>query len=322
MPRTRARRVPCFGVGIEAGPELALLAGSRELVAEVVRELEGTAERLGVAERGIGERGGGEGVVQQHRVAALVVGRQEGGDDSSNPIQRRRARAELGDPLHDPRAERRRLHVDGVDEQLLLRSEVVLDQRHRDPGLGGDLPEADAGEAAPSRQAADSRGDLTAAPVVIHLLGHGTPLLTRFDLAAVASPIVVVRSYYELRVDMVEMRHARHRSCRCAARASAVQALRGVDLDVCAGEVVGLLGPNGAGKTTLVHIIATLLDADDGHVSVCGADVARSGGGRRHLGLAGQYASVDELLTGRENLELIGRLYGLGDDDCRARCTR
>ena len=100
----------------------------------------------------------------------------------------------------------------------------------------------------------------------------------------------------------------------------AVQALRGVDLDVRAGEVVGLLGPNGAGKTTLVHIIATLLDADGGHVAVCGADVAwQPAEARCHLGLAGQYASVDELLTGRENLELIGRLYGLGDDDCRAR---
>ena len=121
------------------------------------------------------------------------------------------------------------------------------------------------------------------------------------------------------------MAHAtrRRRSCRFAtwcARFGAVQALRGVDLDVRAGEVVGLLGPNGAGKTTLVHVIATLLDADDGHVAVCGADVARQPArARRHLGLAGQYASVDELLTGRENLELIGRLYGLGDDDCRAR---
>ena len=99
-----------------------------------------------------------------------------------------------------------------------------------------------------------------------------------------------------------------------------IEALRCVDLHVCAGEVVGLLGPNGAGKTTLVHIIATLLAADDGHITVCGADVARQPAqARRHLGLAGQYASVDELLTGRENLELIGRLYGLGDDDCRTR---
>jgi ABC transporter DrrB family efflux protein len=99
-----------------------------------------------------------------------------------------------------------------------------------------------------------------------------------------------------------------------------VKALRGVDLDVHAGEVVGLLGPNGAGKTTLVRIVATLLVPDAGHVVVCGVDAARHAAGvRAHLGLAGQNASVDELLTGRENLELIGRLYGIGALDCRAR---
>ena len=95
---------------------------------------------------------------------------------------------------------------------------------------------------------------------------------------------------------------------------------RDVDFVVRAGEVVGLLGPNGAGKTTLVRVIATLLDADDGHVIVCGADVAQHPArARGHLGLAGQFASVDELLTGRENLELIGRLYGIGAADCRVR---
>jgi ABC transporter DrrB family efflux protein len=99
-----------------------------------------------------------------------------------------------------------------------------------------------------------------------------------------------------------------------------VVALRGVDLEVHTGEVVGLLGPNGAGKTTLVRIIATLLEADEGDVAVCGADVADDPAQvRGSLGLAGQLASVDEVLTGRENLELIGRLYGIADDDCRAR---
>jgi ABC-2 type transport system ATP-binding protein len=99
-----------------------------------------------------------------------------------------------------------------------------------------------------------------------------------------------------------------------------VKALRGVDLDVHAGEMVGLLGPNGAGKTTLVRIVATLLVPDAGQVVVCGVDAARHAAGvRAHLGLAGQNASVDGLLTGRENLELIGRLYGVDAADCRAR---
>lgn len=89
-------------------------------------------------------------------------------------------------------------------------------------------------------------------------------------------------------------------------------ALAGVDLAVAAGEVVGLLGPNGAGKTTLVRILATLLRPDAGWASVAGHDVVRDPlGARRSLGLAGQYAALDEELSGRENLELVGRLYHL-----------
>ena len=92
-----------------------------------------------------------------------------------------------------------------------------------------------------------------------------------------------------------------------------VQALRGVDLRVDAGMVFGLLGPNGAGKTTAVRILTTLLGPDEGIASVAGFDVAREPAKvRQHIGLAGQYAAVDENLTGFENLEMVGRLYHLG----------
>ncbi|MDQ1493411.1 MAG: type transport system ATP-binding protein [Actinomycetota bacterium] len=90
------------------------------------------------------------------------------------------------------------------------------------------------------------------------------------------------------------------------------QALAGVDLEVEQGTVLGLLGRNGAGKTTLVRILATLLAPDKGHVSIAGLDVVRRARMVRSLiGFAGQFAAVDETLTGRENLELVGRLYGL-----------
>jgi oleandomycin transport system ATP-binding protein len=88
-------------------------------------------------------------------------------------------------------------------------------------------------------------------------------------------------------------------------------ALAGVDLAVGTGTVLGLLGPNGAGKTTAVRILTTLLRPDAGHAEVCGLDVVRQGHQVRQLvGLTGQYASVDEMLTGAENLLLIGRLLG------------
>jgi ABC-2 type transport system ATP-binding protein len=89
-------------------------------------------------------------------------------------------------------------------------------------------------------------------------------------------------------------------------------ALAGIDLEVAEGTVVGLLGRNGAGKTTLVRILATLLAPDMGRARIGGIDVAREAGRVRSLiGLAGQFAAVDENLRGRENLELVGRLYGL-----------
>ena len=90
-------------------------------------------------------------------------------------------------------------------------------------------------------------------------------------------------------------------------------ALDGVDLTVAEGTVLGLLGPNGAGKTTVVRILATLLNADSGTATVAGFDVARQPDRvRAIIGLTGQYAAVDEYLTGRENLTMVGRLYHLG----------
>ncbi|HUR69197.1 MAG TPA: ATP-binding cassette domain-containing protein [Candidatus Thermoplasmatota archaeon] len=89
-----------------------------------------------------------------------------------------------------------------------------------------------------------------------------------------------------------------------------VQALRGVDLAVQKGTILGLLGPNGAGKTTLVRVLATLLTPNAGEARVGGLDVVKDAAGVREIiGLAGQYAAVDEHLTGRENIVLSGRLH-------------
>ncbi|WP_440899877.1 ATP-binding cassette domain-containing protein [Actinosynnema sp.] len=103
-------------------------------------------------------------------------------------------------------------------------------------------------------------------------------------------------------------------------RYGSVVALDGLDLEVPEGAVMGLLGPNGAGKTTAVRVLTTLLEADGGRASVAGLDVrtqARELRGR--IGLSGQYAAVDEALTGFENLDMIGRLYHLGRRRSRER---
>jgi ABC-2 type transport system ATP-binding protein len=101
-----------------------------------------------------------------------------------------------------------------------------------------------------------------------------------------------------------------------------LRALDGLSLDVPEGIIFGLLGPNGAGKTTLIRILATLLPADAGVARVAGVDVRREPERvRERIGLAGQYAAVDGHLTGRENIELVGRLYGLSRRDARTRAA-
>src|SRR4051812_39477005 len=99
-----------------------------------------------------------------------------------------------------------------------------------------------------------------------------------------------------------------------------VPVLRGVDLRVARGSVFALLGPNGAGKTTTVKILATLVSADGGRARVAGFDVAAQRREvRRSISLTGQYAAVDELQTGAENLCMMGRLAGLSRAEARGR---
>jgi ABC-2 type transport system ATP-binding protein len=101
-----------------------------------------------------------------------------------------------------------------------------------------------------------------------------------------------------------------------------VRALDGVDLDVPEGTVLGLLGPNGAGKTTTVRVLTTLLKPDSGRAVVAGIDVLKHPEKVRSLiGLSGQYAAVDEYLTGRENLQMVGELYQMSARDAKARAV-
>jgi ABC-2 type transport system ATP-binding protein len=99
-------------------------------------------------------------------------------------------------------------------------------------------------------------------------------------------------------------------------------ALRGLDLDVAEGTILALLGPNGAGKTTAVRILTTLLKPDAGRAEVAGIDVFHHASEvRRKIGVAGQNATLDEVLTGRENLEMIGRLFRLPASEARSRAA-
>jgi ABC-2 type transport system ATP-binding protein len=99
-----------------------------------------------------------------------------------------------------------------------------------------------------------------------------------------------------------------------------VRALDGVDLDVPEGTVLGLLGPNGAGKTTAVRVLTTLLQPDSGRAEVAGIDVVKHPNEvRRSIGLSGQFAAVDEYLTGRENLRMVGQLYQMSSRAAKTR---
>ena len=98
------------------------------------------------------------------------------------------------------------------------------------------------------------------------------------------------------------------------------EVLKGIDLSVERGTMLALLGPNGAGKTTTVKILATLLKPDGGEARVNGFDVVKEPHNVRHvIGLTGQYAAVDEYLSGRQNIEMMGRLYRLSAEESKKR---
>ncbi len=99
-----------------------------------------------------------------------------------------------------------------------------------------------------------------------------------------------------------------------------LKVLKGVNLEIKRGTILALLGPNGAGKTTTVRILSTLLDPDGGEVKINGFDVVKDANEvRKIIGLTGQYAAIDEYLTGRENLEMMGRLYHLSKEESKSR---
>lgn len=127
---------------------------------------------------------------------------------------------------------------------------------------------------------------------------------------------IIMQSGYKQFVDIVEVRGV-------SKRFGEVQALREVSLSIREGKVYALLGPNGAGKTTLIKIMTTLLRPDSGSVEIAGLDVAREPGKVRNvIGLAGQFAAIDDHLTGRENLEMVGRLYHMSRREVKKRVSQ
>src|SRR6266511_1236524 len=147
----------------------------------------------------------------------------------------------------------------------------------------------------------------------------------RFDIRYSVPVSYVVRSQYTVRQEEEGMRSIDHavRAEGLGKRFGPNWALRQVDFEVARGRVLGLLGRNGAGKTTTVRILTTLLRPDEGRAFVDGLDVVRQAARvRPRVGLAGQQATVDELLTGRANLEMIGRLYHLPRRVARALATQ
>ncbi|GGX31340.1 ATP-binding cassette domain-containing protein [Streptomyces chryseus] len=125
---------------------------------------------------------------------------------------------------------------------------------------------------------------------------------------------------YAVRAEGLRKRYAEKKTAGGGRGGAYKLALDGFDLAVRAGTVHGLLGPNGAGKTTAVRALATLLRFDGGRAEVAGVDVARDPRlVRRRIGLTGQYAAVDEVMTGRQNLEMFGRLFHLGGKRAKVR---
>jgi ABC-2 type transport system ATP-binding protein len=99
-----------------------------------------------------------------------------------------------------------------------------------------------------------------------------------------------------------------------------LEVLKGIDLEIKRGTMLALLGPNGAGKTTIVRILSTLLDMDSGDIKINDLDIKEDANEvRKIIGLTGQYAAIDEYLTGRENLQMMGRLYHLSKDESKKR---
>ncbi len=222
----------------------------------------------------------------------------------------------------DRRLQGREHLVRAVEEQVLLRGEVVEDRPDGDVGRRSDLGDRHRLEAALGEQLGRDVGDRLARALLLALaqarrllgLGHGSSL---------SEKLIVARKRKRLQdcgrcASMPGMSSSAIRASGLVKRYGETTALAGVDLEVPTGSVCGVLGPNGAGKTTAVRILTTLSDATSGTAEVAGFDVrSQATEVRRRIGLAAQDATVDGLLTGRENLVMIGELHHLG----RSRAT-